>query len=103
MTRFSLALSAALLAAPGLALAGEPSHSYPRLTGDATSQHVEYAPGAAGNVVGGGVPVFTGVDDGRPVFAYGAPRVQATPRGTVPRLVNVNGESRTLYGANTRG
>lgn len=103
MTHSALALSAALLVAPGLALAAEATHAYPRLPGDAANAQVEYALDAPGNVVGGGAAVFVGVDDGRPLFAYLAPRAQTLPPGLLPVLVNVNGETRTIYAGARRG
>lgn len=96
MNRILSSLAVLAVAAPASAFAAEPTYYYPRIPGDATNLQVEYAPGSNANVVGGGAvtfrggdseralmafgpgreqaaagqPVFVGVDDGRPVFAY---------------------------------
>ncbi len=105
MNRILSSLTALAVAAPFTAFAGEPTNYYPHIPGDANNQHVEYAPGSLNNVVGGavasfrggdngravfndaagrqepsaGVPVFVGVDDGRPVFAYAPAPLDAGP------------------------
>lgn len=105
MNRILSSLTAFAVAAPFAAFAGEATNYYPHIPGDANNQHVEYAPGSVSNVVGGavasfrggdngravfndtagrqepsaGVPVFLGVDDGRPVFAYAPATQEAGP------------------------
>ena len=84
-------LSSALvlaLAAPAAGFATEATNYYPRLPGDADNQHVEYAPGATGNVVGGAVTAFRGGDNGRAVFADGPGRVEAS--AGVPVFIGVD-------------
>lgn len=83
----SVTLAAALLAT-GLAAGAASAQSYPRLIGDANSPTVEYAPGAANNVVGGGPVTVTTEEQGKPV-ARRAPssNVQRPVAGLVPMLV----------------
>ncbi len=90
MNRILSSLTALSLMAPALGFAADATNAYPRLAGDASRPHVEYAPGDRSNVVGGGIAVFTGSDDQRPVLAYG--RLAQQSGGTVgtPLFVGVD-------------
>ena len=87
--RILSSLTALTVAAPlAVALAGEPTHYYPRLPGDSTNQQVEYAPGSTGNVVGGAAATFVGGDNDRAVFSYGAGQQQ--PSAGLPVFIGVD-------------
>jgi len=93
MNKFAIAAIAAVLSSTA-AFAEEA----PRIAGDFASQHVVYGSAARGNIVGGGVAVVTGVDEGRPVISYldnGA--VQPGVSGQVPVVQNQGGRDRTIW------
>ena len=90
MNRILSSLTALAIAAPTLGFAAEATNAYPRLSGDASSQHVEYAAGDVANVVGGGIAVFAGSDDQRPVLAYGRLAQRTAPAQGSPVFVGVD-------------
>ena len=93
MNKFAIAAVAALLTSTA-AFAEEA----PRLAGDFASQHVVYSDAQRGNVVGGGVAVVTGVDEGRPVISYlGTSEAQQGIAGQVPVVQNQGGRDRTIW------
>ena len=93
MNKFAIAAVAALLSTTA-AFAEEA----PRIAGDFASQHVVYGQAARGNIVGGGVAVVTGVDEGRPVISYlDNGLAQQGLAGQVPAVENVAGRDRTIW------
>lgn len=72
------ALSAAMLAALAVSALASAQESFPRLVGGADDLRVEYGPGPAGNIVGGGAVRIVNEEEGRvsvthadPAFAQG--------------------------------
>ncbi|RVT96790.1 hypothetical protein EOD42_10310 [Rhodovarius crocodyli] len=93
MNKIAIAAVAALLTS-----AAAFAEEAPRLTGDFASQHVAYSDAQRGNIVGGGVAVISGVDEGRPVISYiGATEAQQGIAGQVPVVQNQGGRDRTIW------
>ncbi len=74
----STAIALTALALPALAQ----ENAFPQVSNDAEGRNiVQYSAGPRGNIVGGGVAVVTGFDEGRPVIEYrGATQAQAPGR-----------------------
>ncbi len=80
MNRILAALAVTAVALPAVAFAQE--NAFPQVTNDSEGRStIQYSAGQRGNIVGGGVAVVTGVDEGRPVIEYrGATQAQAPGR-----------------------
>ena len=83
---FPTALAAALMTA--LATAAFAQDSYPRLTGGADDMHVEYGPGPAANIVGGGAVSVVNEGEGQVRVTHSSPAyTQSRADGRVPVML----------------